>query len=88
VERGWRSGPRLPATVPGAIDLILGDPAHGRRVDRCLTCGLPSLPGGKLLTFDLSLHGKAAGRYRLCERCWMAANPPQPADPLDVTEAA
>lgn len=77
-------GPRGTATPSSYEDLR--DPALGERVRRCLTCGIP----GKLLDFALLLAGRPAGRYRLCERCWMAANPPDPmaTDPLRVDEAA
>jgi|GEM_PF-5252239 len=83
------SGPHLPNspfTRPGPEDLT--DPAAGEPVKRCLTCGQPDRSGSRLMEFALVYRGKDAGRYRLCERCWMHANPPPNADPLDVTEAA
>jgi hypothetical protein len=42
----------------------------------------------KVIEFALVISGKMAGRYALCDRCWRHANPPQPVDPLDVTEVA
>jgi hypothetical protein len=82
------AGPHLPS---GPRELTVGtaDPAKGARVPRCLTCGLPELTE-PLLDFALLLvpGNIPAGRYRLCGPCWRYANPPAPADPLDVTEAA
>ena len=56
---------------------------------RCLTCGQPETDE-RLMDFELLLlpGRQRAGWYRLCGRCYRHANPPQPADPLDVTEAA
>lgn len=83
----WRNpGPR-PTNVPPA-DGVEADPAKGEAVPRCYTCGAPGHPKNKLLDFDLSLRGKPAGGYRLCEKDWLAANPPGPVDPLHVEEAA
>jgi hypothetical protein len=83
------SGPRLSRTLrPDTGHEELGDPANGETVPRCRTCGNPGSQGNALLDFDLLLHGKPAGRYRLCERDWLWANPPGPVDPLDASDAA
>ncbi len=82
MERGWRSGPRLPTVHrPTDADELIADPAKGESVPRCGACGIP---GG--MEFALLLHGKPAGRYRLCGKCWTYANPPdrQATDPLQA----
>ncbi len=90
MERGWRSGPRLPSDHSRRLvsDDDIADPAKGERVPRCGSCGLPDQPASRLMDFALFLGGRRAGHYLLCERCWMAQNPPPRADPLDASEAA
>ena len=83
-----RSGPRHPSTIrEERPDHDLADPANGAKVPRCRTCGRPDLRGNRLLDFDLYLGGKRAGRYTICEGCYLAANDPPLADPLDVQTA-
>ncbi len=82
MERGWRSGPRLSSGPrPTDPDELLADPAEGESVPRCGSCGIP---GG--MEFALWRRGKPAGRYRLCDRCWGFANPPdrRATDPLQA----
>lgn len=55
---------------------------------RCLTCGVPDQVGNALMEFGLVYLGRPAGWYRLCERCWLHANPPQPVDPSQLAETA
>jgi hypothetical protein len=81
------SGPRLPNGTFAVTD-DYSDPANGERVPRCMTCGLPARTGNSLLDFELYLHGRRAGRYRLCERDFNRVNPPPISDPLDVSESA
>lgn len=87
-DHHW-NGPRLP-TSPASTNKLddIGDPARGEKVPRCLTCGVPDLPANRLMEFALFYAGRNAGWYRLCERCWLHANPPLPVDPLQVDEAA
>jgi hypothetical protein len=87
MDRGWRSGARLPNGTFTPDDTA-GDPADGETVPRCYTCGLPSQAGNGLLDFQLYLRGKRAGAYRLCERCFNRRNAPPLADPLNVPESA
>lgn len=84
------SGVRLPSKPrDDEPDELFADPAEGAAVPRCLTCGAPG-NGDRLMTFALLLlpGSLPAGVYRLCGKCHRYANPPQPADPLDVTDAA
>jgi hypothetical protein len=83
-----RSGPHPPSRTRSVLlDQKLADPANGETVPRCRTCGSPDLSDCHLLDFELYLGGRRAGSYRICERCFWIANPPEIADPLDVQTA-
>lgn len=86
--RTWtpsKTGPRPSDKLTPYEDIA--DPANGNRVPRCRTCGYPKRPGIAVLDFGLTLHGKAAGHYRLCERCYREAQGSLTVDPLTLMEA-
>jgi hypothetical protein len=79
MDRGWRSGPRLPAGPSLAEPEDLADPAQGAKVPRCGACGMPDP------TRMRGVWNGLMGSFPLCERCWFSQNPP---DPLDVSRVA
>lgn len=79
------STPRLP-TAPKQLDPHdIGDPAHGEKVPRCLTCGTPRelMVGTFIPDRDQHFAGRRF-RYRLCASCIQHANGPLDPDPLDA----
>lgn len=77
MERGWRSGPRLPIAPPSPPQ------------DECAVCQSTATPGNKIIVglwgvirFNLELP--------LCERCirYYAPRDPRDADPLTLDVVA
>jgi hypothetical protein len=57
------------------------------RPQSCDSCSIPAAHA-KLLTFELRLHGKAAGVWTLCDKCWNWRNGRPDPDPRYVGEDA
>lgn len=72
MERGWRSGPRLPSATP---------PSHRMECFRC------SEDRRILRLYSVAWNEKQIGGLLLCDDCANALLPLNP-DPLDVTTAA
>lgn len=86
--KGAASPPRYPPHPPE--DLVGGyDVNHQTGPGYCGTCGRPDTKA-ELLTFRLwsVKHGKWAGYYRLCGKCWERSNERPDPDPRHVEEAA
>lgn len=77
-------------TIVPAEDLANGyDVTWEWTPDRCATCGRHQ-GRVELLTFRLwsVKHGKWAGHYRLCGKCWERSNEPPDPDPRYADEDA
>lgn len=72
MERGWRSGPRPPATIPD------------RRRAECFRC---SEDRRVLRLYSVTWNARTVGALLLCDLCATALLPLDP-DPLDATTAA
>lgn len=73
MERGWRSGPRLPIADPPkpSKEPCDRDPGH---------------LGG--IRFDLYRYNRKVGEVKLCGPCFQDLHPRMPVDPLYVDDAA
>lgn len=87
MERGWRSGPRLPKAPPSPSQDEIADPAHGAKVPRCKVCGLPGSPGNRLIP-GLWAYIHFSMQMALCERCVNEMRPAINPDPLTLEEVA
>ena len=80
MERGWRSGPRLPSGPRLTGEEDIGDPGDGETLPRCFSCGVPAPITGTFIPDDGPFAGRIL-RYRICLRCLEHANGPLRPDP-------
>jgi len=57
------------------------------RPNTCDSCKIPDYIE-KLLVFELRLHGRPAGAWTLCQKCWEWRNHRPDPDPLTLPEVA